>query len=440
MDAVFGLLVLLLGVSHGVETHCDGRQNGAVCFGPLGGTVVFRLMDDASKIFRYDWKKGDTTILQGRKDMITNNQIESRSSFTPSNGTFRINDLSRNDVGDYTLEFFVDSSGFNKATRTLQLNIQGVETHCDGRQNGAVCFGPLGGTVVFRLMDDASKIFRYGWKKGETNILQGREEKFITNQITNRSSFTPSDGTLRINDLSRNDGGEYTLELFFDSSGSNKAKQTLQLNIQVPVSSVRLTSECLSEGEKRVSCSSQEGDSPQYSWTLNGRTLSNSQLLSGNSESQNITLKQDQSGPLACTVRNQVTSVTKEEQISTCGFQFFDCTLLNGTYITKWLLPTNETQCIQSTTLSGGKETVTITPSIISITFNYTTLHQTGLPLLMNVLRAAVVILVLVGTVVYFAWKKRKSQKAEGSADFEMSEYENDSVIIAERRTSPSEL
>ncbi|XP_041654102.1 hepatocyte cell adhesion molecule isoform X2 [Cheilinus undulatus] len=284
----------------------------------------------------------------------------------------------------------------------------GVKTHCDGRQNGAVCFGPLGGTVVFRLMDDASKIFRYAWKKGETNILQGREEKVITNQITNRSSFTPSNGTFRINDLSRNDDGEYTLELFFDSSGSNKAKQTLQLNIQVPVSSVRLTSECLSEGEKRVSCSSQEGDSPRYSWTLNGRTLSNSQLLSGNSESQTITLKQDQSGRLACTVRNQVTSVTKEEQISTCGFQFFDCTLLNGTYITKWLLPTNETQCIQSTTLSGA-----------------------NLPTVLGVL-CALLILLVVGVAVICAQKKKKNKAEDDNEDQDLTYA--DVKIVQQRR------
>ncbi|XP_041654101.1 uncharacterized protein LOC121516759 isoform X1 [Cheilinus undulatus] len=313
----------------------------------------------------------------------------------------------------------------------------GVKTHCDGRQNGAVCFGPLGGTVVFRLMDDASKIFRYAWKKGETNILQGREEKVITNQITNRSSFTPSNGTFRINDLSRNDDGEYTLELFFDSSGSNKAKQTLQLNIQVPVSSVRLTSECLSEGEKRVSCSSQEGDSPRYSWTLNGRTLSNSQLLSGNSESQTITLKQDQSGRLACTVRNQVTSVTKEEQISTCGFQFFDCTLLNGTYITKWLLPTNETQCIQSTTLSGGKETVTITPSIISIPFNNTSSSRdnpwyiTNLPTVLGVL-CALLILLVVGVAVICAQKKKKNKAEDDNEDQDLTYA--DVKIVQQRR------
>lgn len=86
-----------------------------------------------------------------------------------------------------------------------------------------------------------------------------------------------------------------------------------------PVSSVLLVRECLSQGEMRVSCSSEGGDSPQYSWTLDGDKLTNAQLLSGNYETNNITLKQDVSGKLVCSVRTNVSSVSKEETISTCG-------------------------------------------------------------------------------------------------------------------------
>ncbi|CAI5652023.1 unnamed protein product [Oreochromis niloticus] len=86
-----------------------------------------------------------------------------------------------------------------------------------------------------------------------------------------------------------------------------------------PVSSVLLVSECLSQGERRVSCSSEGGDSPQYSWTLDGRTLTDAELLPGNNESNMITLKQHVSGHLVCSVRNNVSDVSKEERISTCG-------------------------------------------------------------------------------------------------------------------------
>ena len=96
-------------------------------------------------------------------------------------------------------------------------------------------------------------------------------------------------------------------------------KSHVSVFLSAPVSSVLLDSECLSQGEMRVSCSSEGGDSPQYSWTLDGHTLTDAQLLSENNETNSITLKQDVSGLLVCSVRNHVSNVSKEEKISTCG-------------------------------------------------------------------------------------------------------------------------
>nr|XP_020500977.1 uncharacterized protein LOC109992632 isoform X1 [Labrus bergylta] len=311
----------------------------------------------------------------------------------------------------------------------------GVETFCDGRQNGAKCYGALGGTVVLRLMDDTSKIFRSVWIFNTTTILRLRNNMILSNLIEKRSSFSPSNGTFRINDLSRNDGGEYTLEFYKDNSGTNQEKRTLQLTIQAPVSSVLLVSECLSQGEMKASCSSEGGDSPQYRWTLGGQTLTQTQLLSGNSESQNITVKQDVSGELVCSVRNDVSVVRKEKQ--TCGFTFLQCTLSNGTYISNWFPPAYETLCPQPT--PEGKEpdiTVSNKPSI-KITSSS---HTKALPLLYCGLRAAVVFLILTGIFVYFACKKNDLKKAEGSAVHEVTEYENDSVVMLEMRSSASRL
>ncbi|XP_060903901.1 uncharacterized protein LOC132981829 isoform X2 [Labrus mixtus] len=262
----------------------------------------------------------------------------------------------------------------------------GVETFCDGRQNGAKCYGALGGTVVLRLMDDASKIFRSQWLfNTTTTIFRWRDNTIVTNEIKNRSSFSPSNGTFRINDLSRNDGGEYTLDVYKDKSGTNREKRTLQLTIQAPVSSVLLVSECLSQGEMKASCSSEGGDGPQYRWTLGGRPLTQTQLLSGNSESQNITLKQDVSGELVCSVRNDVSVVRKEKQ--TCGFTFLQCTLPNGTYISQWFPPTNETLCPPPT-------------------------PEEYLPIIAGVL-SALLILLAVGVAVVYAQKKKQNKPKE---------------------------
>ncbi|XP_038559239.1 uncharacterized protein LOC119891565 isoform X3 [Micropterus salmoides] len=414
MEAVIGLLLMLLGVSHGVET-CDGRQDGAQCYGALGGTVVLQLMDSASEIFRYQLLSKTTLILKGKKNQIVFNVMEDRSSFTPSDGTFRINRLSWTDAGEYTLEIF-DSNGRRSEQRTLHLIIQGVET-CDGRQDGAQCYGALGGTVVLQLMDSASEIFRYLLLINRTVILAGRKNQIVSNLVEDRFSFTPSDGTFRINRLSRTDAGEYTLEIF-DSSGQRSEQRTLHLIIQAPVSSVQLVSECLSQGEMRVSCSSEGGDSPQYSWTLDGHTLTDAQLLSGNSESESITLKRDVSGQLVCSVRNNVS------RIPTCGFVFPNCTLPNGMHILQRVLVSTNTLCVEPTT--------TLIPETQAST-------EDRSQLICGV-RAAVVILLLTGITVYFLWKKKKYQTAEGSADPRTMKSQENSVVMVEMRSSAAEV
>ncbi|KAK2849198.1 hypothetical protein Q5P01_009032 [Channa striata] len=235
----------------------------------------------------------------------------------------------------------------------------GVETYCDGRQNGAQCYGALGGTVVLQLMENTSEISRFQWTKNNAVIIYWRNNSFIENKIQDRSLFTPSDGTLRINNLSRNDGGEYKLEIH-DSNGQTLSERHLQFSIQAPVSSVLLVSECLSQGEMRVSCSSEGGDSPQYSWTLDGHTLTDAELLSGNKETNNITLKQHVSGNLVCSVRNHVSHVSKEETISDCGFIFINCTSSNGTHISQWVFAANNTLCVEPTT----NPTTTTVPTV----------------------------------------------------------------------------
>ncbi|KAF3838260.1 hypothetical protein F7725_010028 [Dissostichus mawsoni] len=266
----------------------------------------------------------------------------------------------------------------------------GLETYCDGRQDGAQCFGPLGGTVVLQLIDRASRTHRYKLYK------LSNKTTLILNVINNkqiRSSFNPSDGKFRVNNLSRTDSAEYKFEI---SDGINfKEKRALRLTIQAPVSSVWLASECLSQGEKRVSCSSGGGDSPQYSWTLGGRSLTDTELLSVNStETNSITLRQHVSGAVACSVRNNVSQVSKGEEISNCGFIFINCSS-NGTQISQWVFAANNTLCIEPTT----------SPTISTVADH---------SLLVCAVRAAVVVFAFIGIAVYFAWKKKKYKKAEG--------------------------
>ncbi|XP_041846447.1 uncharacterized protein LOC121643214 isoform X11 [Melanotaenia boesemani] len=359
----------------GVETYCDGRQSGAQCYGALGGTVVFRLMDDASEIPEFAWKKERQNILRWIDNKIILNKMKHRSLFSHSNGTLRINNINRGDSGEYKLEMF-DSQRRTAGTRTLQFTVEGVETYCDGRQSGAQCYGALGGTVVFRLMDDASEIPEFAWKKETKNIFRWIDNEIRLNEMKDRSLFIPSNGTLRINNINSGDSGEYKLEMF-DSQRRTAGTRTLQFTVEAPVSSVQLASECLSQGEMKVSCSPNGGDSLQYSWTLDGHTLRDTELLSGNNETNVLTLKQDVSGRLVCSVRNQVSSVSKEEDISTCGFIFIDC-MSNGTRISMWVHKENKTLCDEPTTVTVGKDTESLKTSTNNSSCNQTVTLREG--------------------------------------------------------------
>ncbi|CAI5652046.1 unnamed protein product [Oreochromis niloticus] len=191
----------------------------------------------------------------------------------------------------------------------------GVETYCDGRQNGTQCYGALGGTVNIQLMSQILEIPRYQLFRNSVKIRDVKNNRVLRNVTEHRLLFVRSNVTFRINNLNKNDSGNYTLQFF---CSDYQVCATLRLFTQAPVSSVLLLSECLSQGEITVSCSSEGGDSPQYSWTLGGRTLTDAELLSGNNKTNNITVKQHVSGHLVCSVRNNISDVSKEERISTC--------------------------------------------------------------------------------------------------------------------------
>ncbi|MEQ2307682.1 hypothetical protein AMECASPLE_020808 [Ameca splendens] len=229
---------------------------------------------------------------------------------------------------------------------------RGVKTYCDGRKGGAQCFGLLGGTVLLRLMDNTLHIPKYKWKYNRSTILKNIRTLPPPYTLQSRYLYIPSNGTLSITNLSRSDSGEYTLETF-DSDGRNSGIQTLQLTVEAPVSFAQMIHECLSQGQMKVSCLSEGGDSPQYSWTLDGHILTDSELFSRNNDANVIVLRQNISGRLVCSARNQVSSFFKEIQISTCGFIFINCSM-NGTQISKWVLKENNTLCVESTTTSSG--------------------------------------------------------------------------------------
>ncbi|MEQ2228994.1 hypothetical protein ILYODFUR_014362 [Ilyodon furcidens] len=208
------------------------------------------------------------------------------------------------------------SLGFTEQIISICKESTASESYCDGRKDGAQCFGALGGTMIIQLMNNTPEILKYQWKNKTSPTLRGKMYNFFPNSLKNKSIFISSNVTISIKNLSKTDSDEYTLEII-DSEGQ-KTRQTLQLIVQAPVSSVQLVSECLSQLEMKVSCLPERGDSPQYSWTLDGQTLTDSVVLSGHKETNVIVLKQHVSGHLVCSVRNHISHASEEKNLFVC--------------------------------------------------------------------------------------------------------------------------
>ncbi|XP_038132874.1 uncharacterized protein LOC119777935 [Cyprinodon tularosa] len=233
----------------------------------------------------------------------------------------------------------------------LQLMLIGicgaVEPSCNGRQDKAQYYRALGENMELSLVKSISQISRFQLTKNNSVILRWRKNNTVFSLKESRFLFLPSDGTFRIDDLKTGDSGEYRLEIF-DASGKETGNRTLHLCVQAPVSSVQLVHQCLSPGQIKVSCLS-EGDSPQYNWTLDGKTLKDSELLSGNYQTSIIVVRQNISGRLVCSVRNQVSSSSNYFKISDSGFKI-NCTS-NRTQTDILVDKVNNTQDVEVTTV-----------------------------------------------------------------------------------------
>uniref|UniRef100_A0A3Q2P2I1 Ig-like domain-containing protein n=1 Tax=Fundulus heteroclitus TaxID=8078 RepID=A0A3Q2P2I1_FUNHE len=196
-----------------------------ICVEPYCDAVDLLLMDNFSEVPRFQWKKNGSELFMWRVNSYISSTNESRFLFFPSNGTVRINNLSRNDSGEYKLEIY-DENGRLSAQRTLQLFVQGnpmfISLHC---------YGALGGAVDLLLMDNVSEIPKFNWKKNSSVIFMWRDNNIISGTKESRFLFFPSNGTVRINNLSRNDSGEYEL-VIHDKNGRLSAERTLELFVQ----------------------------------------------------------------------------------------------------------------------------------------------------------------------------------------------------------------
>lgn len=111
-----------------MHSHCDGRQDGAQCFGAVAGSVDIQLMNNTAEIQRVQLFKEISIILDWMSNRTVANNMKSRTIFFPSNGTFRLYNLIQSDSGQYNVELF-DRDGKLKGSQTLHISVQGKYFH-----------------------------------------------------------------------------------------------------------------------------------------------------------------------------------------------------------------------------------------------------------------------------------------------------------------------
>ncbi|XP_041916857.1 hepatocyte cell adhesion molecule-like isoform X2 [Alosa sapidissima] len=197
----------------------------------------------------------------------------------------------------------------------------GLDSMCNATQNAA-CYGALGGPVYLQLMRNTTGR-ELTLRNGSDIIFRFRRSKpvfynkFNTTSVLQRWQFVPDNGTMIINPAERRDGGTYRVEIIERLSGRGVGNHTVQLTIEAPVSDVDLSINCSANGERTVMCSS-NGNSPQYSWSLDGRPLGETDAdLS--SDNQTLLLRGDVTGQLICSVRNHVSSTNTTRLMELCS-------------------------------------------------------------------------------------------------------------------------
>ncbi|KAM9511898.1 uncharacterized protein ACWYII_046136 [Salvelinus alpinus] len=305
----------------------------------------------------------------------------------------------------------------------------GMVTSCDAGQNRS-CYAALGGTVYLQLVTNARAseiMFKKGSNGNSIRIFRMKDNKVIIHDsITARSHFFISNGTFMINNTERTDLAEYVI-VTFDKNGTSLGTRRLQLLIEAPVSHAKLSSECLSNGEVRVSCSS-EGDGPQYSWTLDGHPLRDTEASPGD-KTDTITLKKGLSGDLTCTVKNNINSVTTSERISHCpALIYMNCTKPNKTKTAEWVIAAGNTLCAKPTPVAP----TTVTEASTRKTTTVIIWMAAGS------LAAMVIVLVMV-LAVYCVQKKNKPSKTPANDDSQDVEYADVRILKKQKRQKEME-
>ncbi|XP_076143292.1 uncharacterized protein LOC143125575 [Alosa pseudoharengus] len=329
----------------------------------------------------------------------------------------------------------------------LVASTYGLDSMCDATQN-ATCYGALGGPVYLQLMRNTSGL-ELSLYYNSTHVFKYKRLKsvfykeFNTPSFLQRWQFVPDNGTMIINPAERRDAGTYRVEIT-DKDGKSVGYYTVQLTIKAPVSNVNLSITCSAYGKKKAVCSS-NGDSPQYSWSLNGRPLNETSTnqctetpaktdLTNSTPSEtpesspgcSIDLLEGTQGNLTCLARNNISSATKTQPLPSCT-----TTTAPTTTTTTPTAPTSMSTAAM-TTINGVSMATTKTTSTQSNNTKESMGSQDEGPFIyfLGAAVLGVVLCVCVSVVVFCICKKKKKNTP--------TDGQSQDVVYSQCRKNPS--
>ncbi|KAM4701785.1 Fc receptor-like protein 5 isoform 2-T2 [Discoglossus pictus] len=112
-------------------------------------------------------------------------------------------------------------------------------------------------------------------------------------------------GSLEINNVTREDAGNYTVEVYTSTGGKLYCKVFI-LHVQDPVSRPSLNVSCLTDGSALILCNVLEGTDPTYRWAVNGLNLQGYSSSWWNVTHNQLHITSPGQYNVSCFVRNRV--------------------------------------------------------------------------------------------------------------------------------------
>ncbi|XP_047464008.1 uncharacterized protein LOC125021829 [Mugil cephalus] len=177
------------------------------------------------------------------------------------------------------------------------------------------CFGKLGAPLIFHLPTSTTKLTL---KKDSDIIfkLVDNTDVLDVNHKEGKKMTFFNNGTLKLNKASKEDSGDYVLEIYNSVTGRFLNKINITVQIQAPVSKPAVSQTCLSPEQMMVSCSS-EGGGAEIILSLDN----NLWIHSGAAETHNVTvsLYGQMTGNLTCDVQNYFSREQMVIQLTSCS-------------------------------------------------------------------------------------------------------------------------